>query len=263
MLVFSAITPHPPILIPTIGKENLKQIKKTAEAMKLLEEELYASQPDVIIIISPHGAILPDAFSINLSPIYRTNLEEFGDFGTKKEFKNNLMLINRFREEAEDKSLPLVLISEENLDHGSSVPLFYLTKHLPNIAIIPIGYSLLDYKSHLDFGDSLKNEIFNSNKRIAVIASGDLSHRLTKEAPAGYSTQGKIFDQKLIELLKKKDIKGILNLDPKLIEEAGECGLRSILILLGIIQRINYDFEVLSYEGPFGVGYLVGNFKIK
>lgn len=262
MLVFSAITPHPPILIPNIGKENLSQIKKTVEAMKILEQELYAAKPDVIFIISPHGQLIADAFSINLSPVYKLDFEEFGDFETKKDFKGSIMLVENIKVAAEN-NLPLVLASEEKIDHGAGVPLFYLTQHLPNIAVIPACYSFLDYESHLKFGDILKNEIFNYNKRIAVIASGDLSHRLTKEAPAGYSDQGKIFDQKLIDLLKKKDIKGILNLDPKLIEEAGECGLRSILILLGIIQRMNYDFEVLSYEGPFGVGYLVGNFRIK
>jgi len=262
MLVFSAIVPHPPILIPAIGKENLEQIKNTVKAMEQLEQELYAAKPDIIMIVSPHGQVLEDAFTINLSPNYKINLEEFGDFGTKNEFKSSIATINQIREEVENHE-PIVLTSDENLDHGAGVPLFYLTKHLPNISIVPIGYSYLGLDAHLDFGVRLKNEIANTNKRVAVIASGDLSHRLTKEAPAGYSAKGKVFDQKLIELLKKKDTKGIIGLDKKLVEEAGECGLRSIAILLGIIQNINYDFEQLSYEGPFGVGYLVGNFKLK
>ncbi len=262
MLVFSAITPHPPMLLPKIGKDHFDQLKKTTEAIKLLEGELYAARPDVIIIISAHGPVLPDAFTINLSPTYRINFEEFGDFGTKLEFKSSPMLISRIKEALLNK-VPLVLISEEVLDHGASVPLFYLAQHLPNVSLIPAGYSLLDYQAHLDFGNKLKNEISKSNKRIAIIASADLSHRLTKEAQAGYSPQGKIFDQKIIELLTKKDLPGILKLDPKLIKEVSECGLRSILILLGIIQDLNYEFEMLSYEGPFGVGYLVGNFKIR
>ena len=35
------------------------------------------------------------------------------------------------------------------------------------------------------------------------------------------------------------------------------------MILLGAIKNMNYDFEVLSYEAPFGVGYLVGEFRLK
>lgn len=46
--------------------------------------------------------------------------------------------------------------------------------------------------------------------------------------------------------------------------EAGECGLRSFSFLLGILEesKINWKPEVLSYEGPFGVGYLVANFRL-
>jgi AmmeMemoRadiSam system protein B len=260
MLTFSAITPHPPILIPSIGKENLGLIKKTVKAMKKLEEELYASQPEVIVIISPHGPILAESFSVSQAKKYHSTLEQFGDFTTKLEFRADSELIYKIKENLETK-IPLVLISQEELDHGASVPLFYLTQHLKDIAIVPIGYSLLNFQKHFEFGQSLKEEIIKTNKRIAIIASGDLSHRLTQDAPAGFSPQGKIFDQTLIDLIKRKDVKTILNLDSNFIEEAGECGLRSIIILFGLLQKINYQPKILSYEGPFGVGYLVARFK--
>jgi len=156
----------------------------------------------------------------------------------------------------------LVLSSADKLDHGASVPLFYLTKHLKDIEIIPLSYCLLDYDKHFQFGQLLKKELVKSDKRVAIIASGDMSHVLTKDAPAGYSPKGAEFDAKLVSLLKRKDMRGILQLDHKLIEEAAECGLRSFLILLGIIEEYKYEVEVLSYEGPFGVGYLVANFKL-
>ena len=261
MLVFSAICPHPPLLIPNIGKGNLDKIKNTVTALKELEKELYASKPDVILIISPHGEIIPDAFCLNLNSNYQANFEDFGDFTTKMEFKSSPMLTLHLKERVED-FLPLVLSSEDKLDHGCAVPLFYLTKHLKNIEVIPIFYSLLDYDKHFQFGQLLKKEIVKSEKRVAVIASGDLSHVLTKDAPAGYSPKGEEFDTKFISLLKRKDVRGILKMDHHLIDEAAECGLRSFLILLGIIEEYQYEVNVLSYEGPFGVGYLVANFKL-
>ena len=261
MLVFSAICPHPPILIPTIGKDNIKQIKNTVEAMKRLEEELYASKPEVIIVISPHGEIIPDAFCLNLNAEYKATFEEFGDFTTKLEFKGNPLLSLKIKERVED-NLPIVLSSCEKLDHGSAVPLFYLTKHLKDIEIIPVYYCFLDFNSHFQFGQLLKKEIAKSDRRIAVIASGDLSHSLTKKSPAGYSPKGAEFDQQLMDLLKKKDIPGILEMKPKFIEEAAECGFRSISILLGIIEEYKFDVDILSYEGPFGVGYMVANIKL-
>ncbi|MBN1325929.1 AmmeMemoRadiSam system protein B [Candidatus Falkowbacteria bacterium] len=260
MLVFSAICPHPPILIPTIGKDNLDKIKNTAEAMKKLETDLYASKPDIIIVISPHGEIIPDAFCLNLNTKYNANFEQFGDFTTKMEFRSSSLLAMKIKERIEG-TLPIVLTSIEQLDHGIGVPLFYLTKHLKGIEILPICYSFLDYQSHFEFGQLLKKEIAKSEKRIAVIASGDMSHALTEDAPARYSPKGAEFDKKFIQLLQRKDVRGIIKMDPKLIDKAAECGLRSFIILLGILDEYKYEPEVYSYEGPFGVGYLVANFK--
>jgi aromatic ring-opening dioxygenase LigB subunit len=261
MIVFNAICPHPPILIPNIGKDNLNKIKNTVNAMKELEVELYASKPDVILIISPHGEIIPDAFCLNLNSEYTAGFEEFGDFTTKMEFKSSPMLALHLRERVENE-FPMVLSSMDRLDHGVGVPLYYLTKHLKNIEVIPLSYSLLDYQKHFEFGQLLKRELVKSEKRVAVIASGDLSHALTKGAPAGFSPKGEEFDQKLIALLKRQDFRGVLKLNHKLIEEAAECGLRSIIILLGIIEEYKNEVNILSYEGPFGVGYLVAEFKL-
>ncbi|MFN3301595.1 MAG: AmmeMemoRadiSam system protein B [Patescibacteria group bacterium] len=259
-LVFSSICPHPPIIIPTIGQENLPLVKKTIESMEKLEKKFFEAKPEITIIISPHGVIYADAFSINFSESYAGNFRQFGDFVTNLKFNPDLEFLHHIKERLENK-LPVVLVREENLDHGSLVPLYYLMKNIQT-KIVPIGYSFLDYKTHLEFGRILKEEISLSKKKIAVIASGDLSHCLTPEAPGGYSPRAGIFDKRLIEFLKKKDIKGILEMDKSLIEEAGECGLRSFLILLGILEKIKVKPELYSYEAPFGVGYLVMNFKL-
>lgn len=261
MLVFAGICPHPPILIPTIGKDNIKQIKNTVEAMKTMEQELYAAKPDVIIVISPHGELIPDAFSLNLNAEYKADFESFGDFTTKLEFKSSPMLSLKIKERVENE-LPLVLSSTEKLDHGAAVPLYYLTKHLKDIEIIPICYSFLDAGKHFQFGQLLKREIAKCEKRVAVIASGDMSHALIKGAPAGYSPKGAEFDKEFQTLLSRKDIPSILKMKPKLIEDAAECGYRSFAILFGVIEEYKFDVEILSYEGPFGVGYLVANFKL-
>jgi len=122
---------------------------------------------------------------------------------------------------------------------------------------------MLNYEMHVKLGEAIKEACFSLDKRYAIIASGDLSHRLSYHAPAGFSPEAKEFDKKMIQLLKKKNIENILNLDTDLIENAAECGLRSFLIMLGVIKKMDYDFQVLSYEAPFGVGYLVGQAKFK
>jgi AmmeMemoRadiSam system protein A len=99
-----------------------------------------------------------------------------------------------------------------------------------------------------------------SKRKAVIIASGDLSHRLSDDGPYPYSPKGKVFDDNLITLLQKGDTYGIFTLDRNVTEEAGECGLRSLYILLGALNS-EFSGELLSYEGPFGVGYGVMKMK--
>lgn len=260
-LVFSAICPHPPLLIPAIGQDNLKKVRKTKKALENLEGDFYAAKPETVIVISPHGSLMSEAFTINHSPTLEGSFEDFGDLETKLKFQNDLGLAYQIKESVETK-LPLILTANEKLDHGATVPLYYLANHLKEIQVIPIGYSLLERSVHFSFGRFIRKILDKTTKRVAVVASGDLSHRLTKTAPAGFSARGKEFDQKLIDFLNNKKIEEIMALDEELVTEAGECGFRSILILLGIMAELNFQTKILSYEGPFGVGYLVAKFEL-
>lgn len=262
-IVFAAITPHPPILIPEIGKDYLKKLEKTKEAMEKLEQDLYVSKPDSIIIISPHGDVLADSFSINLNANYTANFKEFGNYELELNFKSDYMTIQKIRAANESgQSSPLVLTSNEELDHGFSIPLYYLMRHLKNVPIIPITYSALDYPQHYIFGQFLHRQLSKIDKRFAIIASGDLSHRLTKDAPGGYTPKGKVLDKKIIDAVENKNADELINIDPKLVAEGAECGLRSIITLLGIIKFFEYKPEIYSYEGPLGIGYMVCNMHL-
>jgi len=260
-IVFSAISPHPPIIIKSIGKENTSLLDKTVKAYSILEKKLIESNPEVIIIITSHGNRLDNSFALNLSPSFNGNLEEFSDFSSKFHFKGDIGLLYKIREKLETKS-PLQLISNENLDYASLIPLILLSKKLKDIKIIPVHVSNLSLQAHFDFGQDLQEELIVNNERIAIISSADLSHRLTKDAPAGYSPKGKKFDKRLIEYLKSNSTKEIINMDEGLIKEAAECGLKSIVMLLGILNNIKHKPDLLSYEYPFGVGYLTMNFNL-
>jgi MEMO1 family protein len=260
-IVFSAIVPHPPLLIPTIGKDNIKNLKATDEAYAELSEELYVSQAETIIVISPHGPLQENSFTMNLSPEFYGDFEKFGDLTTKFNLKGDVGLTHRIRE-ALETAAPLQLISQAKLDHGTSIPLYLLTEHLPAIKVIPLYYCGLTLPAHFNFGQLIKNEILSSKNRIALIASGDLSHRLTKNAPGGYSPKGKKFDKRLMEYLLKKQTQEIIKFDHGFVADACECGLKSIAIMLGILEGMNYEPKLLSYEAPFGVGYMVMKYKM-
>jgi len=124
-----------------------------------------------------------------------------------------------------------------------------------------MSFCSLSLEEHYKFGQFIGKFLEEDKNTWAVIASGDLSHRLTSFAPAGFSPKAQKFDKLLVQLLEEKEVEKILKINPELIREAGECGLRSIVLLLGIISSFNWKIKILSYEAPFGVGYLVAEIK--
>ncbi|MBT4349414.1 hypothetical protein HOD19_01380 [bacterium] len=262
MIVFAGFVPHPPLSIPEVGKENLKLLELSINAYKVLEQELYATKPEVLVLLGRHGEIQEQTFAINQNPKLKVNFKDFGDLLTEFEFDNDIGLGYQIKESAETK-LPMTLTAGKNLDYALGVPLYHLAQNLPNIKVIPIGYSGLGTQAHLDFAHSIYRIINQSAKRVAVIACTDLSPKIQKDSPAGYSPRGQEFDQKILELIENKNLDQLNNLDKSLIEEAaGHDARKVLLLLLGIIKDLNYQPIKLSYQSPFGIGYLVENFKL-
>lgn len=263
MLSFASICPHPPIIIPEIGGTQIKKCQKTISAMKRLADYFSQSHTDTVIVITPHGSIDPNHMTILDGQILSGDFRQFGHPEIVQKFKNSQALIEQIRNTALANNLLVRLLQTSELDHGVLVPLYYLCQNITKLPkLIVIAYSLLNTKIHFAFGKIIGQVINQSDKKIAVVASGDLSHRLTPDAPAGYSPRGQEFDRKLLTLLKNNDNYGILNLSDDLIDAAGECGLRSIIILFGVLSSLKYSPQILSYEGPFGVGYGVINFNL-
>ncbi len=262
MLVYAAFTPHTPLLIPSIGKDSLEKLPKTNQAMDELTEDLYVANPDTIVFLTGHGESYPDAFSINLNDPYKVDLSEFGDLTHEETYRPDLGLIDSIQRKLRQEGIPLTLHPEEVLDYGSAVPLIRFGENIKNVRIVPITYSELDAKAHFNFGQALQDPIFNSARRIAVIASGDLSHCLTSDAPAGFNPSGELFDNKIREIVSENNAAGLIKLDPELVKEAAECGYRPLLILFGILDKVNIRPIIHAYEAPFGVGYMTASFDL-
>jgi len=234
MLTFACLSPHPPIILPTVGSpQDRQKVKNTIKALESLAPELEKAQPEIIIVSSPHldwGIQVPLHFLVS-------NLK--------------YQILNQYLA-ASDKRLVEKLV--ENWSKEKSLPLI-----LPVLTDSPEGHQF-----YFQIGKLIARQM-PQKRPIAWIASGDLSHVLSQNGPYGFNPAGPKFDQELIRLLKAKNLKGILDLPQDLIDEAGECGLRSFSMLLGALEelKVSWHPEILSYEGPFGVGYLVANLKTK
>jgi AmmeMemoRadiSam system protein B len=256
-IVYGAIMPHPPVIIPVVGGNRVKEVAATKKALEEMGKRLKEKNIDTVVIITPHGNCSQVAVPVYVNHIFEGNLGYFGADKPIFSFKGDPILAKEIIKEARHQNIEVSHIGETFLDHGVIVPMYY-----PSIAgfkkpIVPIALALLPYRELYSFGETIRTASDNLGKNVAVIASGDMSHRLTLDAPAGYRPEGKKFDEEIVRLVKANDHEGIMNLDPALIESAGECGLRSIIILMGALKGLNVTNEVLSYEGPFGVGYLV------
>lgn len=265
MLVFAGIVPHPPILIPEIGKEETKKVAKTVAAYEKLAADLAAAEPDTIIIISPHMIHYPHLFTVCGMENLAGSFEAFGAESIAWRGQNNIELAAEIVDKSEDELLPAILYNngetQYEIDHGLMVPLHFISAKLDYPAkIIPISYSYANRSEHYTFGQVISEVIGrHQDERIAVIASGDLSHRLI----GPNAKDGAAFDAEFLANIKKGDEYSIVNMADELLENAGECGYRSTLVLLGALSGLEYKPTVYSYEGPFGVGYAVVNMGIK
>jgi AmmeMemoRadiSam system protein A len=264
-IVFGCIVPHPPIIVPEIGGGRESETSATIQAMERLTGKLARHRPELMFIISPHGFSRYDAMGVATAKSLSGSLRDWGVIGADHNFENDLAAVALLQEEARASGIPLKSIGERryDLDHGVMVPMYFLIKGVKGVPMVPLTFSLLPLSSHFAFGQALRRTADRLGKRVAIIASGDLSHRLLPGAPAGYDPMGKTFDEKLVAAIASYDTQAILNLDPELIDRAGECGLRSIVILLGALEGLEVKPEVLSYEGPFGVGYLIASFEVE
>lgn len=264
-VVFGCVVPHPPLLVPGIGGGQEARVAATSQAMVELSQELAQSRPDSLVLISPHGTYHSSAMGVLTAPSSRGDLLSWGTRVPEFSFDNDLPLVAALQKEAKRAGVPLKSIGEKSyhLDHGVLVPMHFLREGVKGVLLVPLTFSFLPLSTHFSFGQAIRRAAERLGRRVAVIASGDLSHRLTPQAPAGYDPQGKAFDQKVAKALSRLDSAEILSLDPELIERAGECGLRPIVILLGALEGLKVKPRVLSYEGPFGVGYLVASFAVE
>jgi AmmeMemoRadiSam system protein B len=256
-IVFGAIMPHPPIVVPAIGKERLKDAAKTKQALEELSRRIKSTDCDTIVVVTPHGDVGQASVPVYTGHVFEGNFAQFGlakpNFTFKGDPQLGLAIV---------KDTHLATSSPETiLDHGVLVPMYYPTAAGVKKPLLPIAVAFMPLSKLFEFGKALAKTSDRLGRKVCLIASADMSHRLTPGAPSGFSPKGKEFDDKLVELVKAYDVNGLMKFDPLLADEAGQDALWSIAILLGALDGQKVKHEVLSYEGPFGVGYMVAAFQ--
>lgn len=263
-IIASYIVPHPPLIIAEVGKGEERKIQKTVDSYHAISREIAALKPSTIVFISPHATAYGDYFHI------ASGKEAYGDFAAFGAGRVALGVaydeefIQKLSEQAQLNKIYAGTMgaAQKKLDHGITVPLYFINQSTQNYKAVVLSVSGFSYATHYEYGKCIAQAADALSRNVVIVASGDLSHRLKAEGPYGFTQEGVEFDKEITQAMAQGDFKKFMTFEEDLASLAGECGLRSFIIMAGALDNKTVKPKLYSYEGPFGVGYAVASYKV-
>lgn len=251
------MAPHPPLIIPDVGRGEEKKIQNTIDAYQRIAEKIGRLQPETIVLLSPHQTLYADYFHISPGQGARGDFGQFRAGRVSMEASYDTEFVRALCEAAQEAGLQAGTLGERErkLDHGTMVPLYFVNQYWTGYRLVRIGLSGLPLTAHYRLGQCIQAAAQSLGRNTVVIASGDLSHKLKEDGPYGYQEEGPAYDARIMDVMGRGAFGELLEFSEDFCEKAAECGHRSFTIMAGAFDRIGVETERLSYEGPFGVGY--------
>ena len=255
--IAAAMVPHPPLIIPQIGRGMEQQISATVQAYHQAMRRIAAEKPDTVIVLSPHSVMYADYFHISPGSGAEGSFRQFHAPQVRLRASYDTEFVSQLCRTADKVNIPAGPLGERDkqLDHGTMIPLWFLNRFYTDYRIVRIGLSGLSFSQHYRLGQCIRETAQRLGRKIAVIGSGDLSHKLSPEGPYGFKEEGPEYDRRIMDVMGTGDFGRLFDFSEDFCEKAAECGHRSFLIMAGVLDRLRVQAERLSYEGPFGVGY--------
>lgn len=253
----TALMCHAPIVVPDVGKDKADECANTIRAMRAVATRVVAARPDVIALVSPHTPRTPDEWRLVGGDRVRGTFVEFGADRARIDLPAATEARSRLARLGPQYGVQTSLFrpEDDNLDNGATVPLWFLQEAGWSGPTLVIGFPWRDGTEEL-MGEALR--IASGSERWAIIASGDMSHKLRPGSPAGYDPQAQQFDDAVVKSLKVGDLRAVSELDPRLRRLAAEDVVASVTVAGAATGWRSDQHRILGYESPFGVGYCVG-----
>jgi AmmeMemoRadiSam system protein B len=252
------LMPHPPIILPEVGHGGEAALAETTAAFGGAARRIAAQAPETIVVVSPHGPVYRDYFHVSPAKRLTGDMGRFGAGGVRISRECDTEYARSLSALAEEQGFPAGMLGEDGpMDHGTLIPLYFTDRAYRGYRLLRVGFSGLSPISHYRFGELIAQTAARLGRNTVFIASGDLSHKLREDGPYGFAAEGPEFDKQIAEALRANDYDRFLGFAPSFSGAAAECGLRSLQILAGVVGEGPAKTELLSYEGPFGVGYAV------
>lgn len=257
MISGAFMVPHPPMIIPEIGRGEERRIQDTIDAYHEVGRRIADLKPETIVLISPHQIMYADYFHISPGKGAKGDFGQFGAGQVKMEATYDTEFVETLCKLAEAGDLSAGTEGERDrrLDHGTMVPLYFINQYWNEYRLVRLGLSGFSLAAHYALGQRIRETAEILEKNVALIASGDLSHRLKEEGPE--------YDRSIMDVMGNGDFGKLLEFPEDFCEKAGECGHRSFTVMAGALDRTGVLSRRLSYEGPFGVGYGICAYEIQ
>ena len=258
------MVPHPPLIVPAVGRGGERGIAATVRAYERAAEFAMSFEPDVLLFVSPHAVMYADYFHVSPGAGASGNFAQFGAPREAFELSYDTEFVRALEDAAHDGGFPAGTLGERDkrLDHGVMVPLYFLSRAADKLPkAVRTGLSGLSLVKHYKFGRLIAETAERLGRRAVVVASGDLSHKLKADGPYGFSPDGPVYDERIMDVMGRAAFGELFDFSEDFCESAAECGHRSLVIMAGAFDGRAVRAERLSYEGPFGVGYGVCTFE--
>ncbi len=255
------LMPHPPIIIPDVGKGKEQVANATITACTQAARDAAGLGCDTIVLFSPHAPLYRDYVYVYGGNELTGSLASFGAPETRYVFPSDVEFQDTLIALLEGASIPAGTNPVQELDHGALVPLHFIREafSIPVCIVVVASAAFSSEKQYL-IGTLVQKAALALNRRVCIIASGDMSHKVNSESPYGAVPAGAAFDRKILAALESSDCASLLGIDAELREKAAECGYGSIVIMCGAFDGIPLETHLLNYEAPFGIGYCVASF---
>ena len=212
----------------------------------MIAHDIASAKPQTIVVFSPHAPSYRDYIQISDGAQAFGSFEAFGVKDVDMKVLYDEDFVDMLCHAAASRDCRPVRWESrvQTLDHGTMVPLhFYFSQEYTDFRLVRISVSGLDRDTQVAFGNCLRRVIDESQRNVAVIASGDLSHKLKEDGPYGFHPMGPVFDEQIVDIIKSNDYARLLTMDEQIIEESANCGYPAFVMLHGVLQAYPIDSQ--------------------
>ncbi len=256
-VIAAFMVPHPPMIVPEVGRGSEAQVEATRAAYARVAEEIAALKPETIVISSPHATMYADYFHISPGRGAEGSFARFRAPQVRFKEEYDAELAKTIERLAIAAGLPAGTRGERDkaLDHGTMVPLYFIRQVCAGFKIVRVGLSGLPLEDHYRLGQLIGRAAEETGRRVVYVASGDLSHKLQAYGPYGFAPEGPQYDARVMDVCGRAAFGELFDFDEAFCERAAECGHRSFVIMAGALDGMAVEARALSHEDVTGVGY--------